>query len=65
MKIKRSIGVPAALFLYLIVMAVYTWPGRKPEVTYTQWIVTVAITFACIIALHFVLKKRDKFRNKK
>ncbi len=65
MKIKRSIGVPAALLLYLIVMAVYSWPGRQPEVTYTQWIAVVAITFVCIVALHFVLEKRDKFRNKK
>ena len=65
MKIKRSIGVPAALLLYLIVIAVYAWPGRKPEVTYVQWIAVVVITLVCIIALHFFLEKREKHRNKK
>jgi len=63
MKIKRAIGVPAALLLYLIVMAIYAWPGRHPEVTYTQWIVTVIITLACIVFLYFFMKKREKFRN--
>ena len=65
MKIKRSIGLPAALLLYLIVIAIYAWPGRLPQITYTQWIVTVAITLGCIVALYFFLKKREKFRNKR
>ena len=65
MKIKRTIGLPAALLLYLIVMAIYTWPGRFAEINYTQWIATIIITLGCIIVLYFVLKKREKFRNKK
>jgi len=64
MKIKRSIGLPAALLLYLIVMGVYAWPGRSPEVTYTQWGSVIAITLACIVILYFLLKKREKYREK-
>ena len=64
MKIKRSVGVPAALLLYLIVIAIYAWPGRLPQITYTQWIATVVITLGCIVALYFFLKKREKFRNR-
>ena len=65
MKIKRHIGVPAALLLYLIVIAVYAYPksGRLPEVTYSQWFITIGVTLACIVALYFVLKKREKFRK--
>ncbi len=65
MKIKRHIGVPAALLLYLIVIAIYSWPGRFPQVSYAQWGATIAITLCCIVALYFFLKKRGEFRNKK
>ena len=63
MKIKRSIGVPAALLLYLIVMSIYAWPGRNSEVTYGQWIGVIAVTLGCIIAIYFLLRRREKFRN--
>ena len=65
MKIKRHIGVPAALLLYLIAMGVYTWPGRNAGTTYLQWGVVITITLACIVILYFLLKKREKYRNKK
>ena len=64
MKIKRHIGVPAALLLYLIAIGIYTWPGHNPDVTYTQWGGVVGITLACIVALYFLFKKRDKNREK-
>ena len=63
MKIKRHIGVPAALLLYLIVIAIYAFPGRMPQITYTQWTTTIVVTLGCIVVLHFLLKKREKFRN--
>ena len=65
MKIKRHIGVPGALLLYLIAISIYSWPGRSPEITYSQWIATIVITLGCIIALYFFLKKRERFRNKR
>jgi cbb3-type cytochrome oxidase subunit 3 len=63
MKIKRSIGLPAALLLYLIAIAIYAFPERMPQVTYTQWITTIVVTLVCIVVLYFVLKKREKFRE--
>ena len=65
MKIKRSTGLPSVLLLYLIVMGVYAWPERNPEVTYTQWSSIIAITLACIVILHFLLKKREKNKKEK
>ncbi len=65
MKIRRAIGVPAALLLYLIAIAIYAYPesGRVPQVTYSDWFITIGATLACIIILYFVLRKREKFRN--
>ena len=58
--------MPIALLLYLAAMAIYAWPGRNPgsSLSYTNYWATIGVTLACIIALTYFLRKRDKFRNK-
>ncbi len=65
MKIRRSVLMPIALLIYLAAMAVYAWPGRNPNSTlsYTNYWATIGVTLACILALTYFLKRRDKFRN--
>jgi len=65
MKIKRHIGVPATLLVYLIAMGIYTWPGRQMGISYVQWCVIVVFTLICIVILYFLLKKREKYRKEK
>ena len=59
--------MPVALLLYLAAMAIYAWPGRNPgsSLSYTNYWATIGVTLACIIALTYFLKKRDKFRNER
>ena len=59
--------MPVALLLYLATMAIYAWPGRNPgnSLSYTNYWATIGVTLACIIALTYFLKKRDKFRNER
>ncbi|MCL2649596.1 MAG: hypothetical protein FWD60_01055 [Candidatus Azobacteroides sp.] len=63
MKIKRSIGVPAALLLYLIAIGIYAWPGHNSNVTYGQWTAVITVTFGCIVVLYFLLRRRERHRN--
>ena len=57
--------MPIALLIYLAAMAIYAWPGRNPDASigYANYWATIGVTFACIIALTYFLRKRDKFRN--
>ena len=59
--------MPVALLLYLAAMAIYAWPGRNPgnSLSYANYWATIGVTLACIIALTYFLKKRDKFRNER
>ncbi len=52
------------MLVYLAAMSIYGWPGRNHDVSYTQYWLTIAITFVCIIALSYFLKKRDEYRDK-
>ena len=64
MKLKRSRTIPLILLAYLIFMGFYAWPGRNPHVSFTQYWITMGVTFVCIIILSYTLKRRDEFREK-
>jgi len=57
------------LLIYLIVMSVIGWPGKKPNPDWTQYFLIIALTLGVIFLLRFVqikrLKSREKFRNEK
>lgn len=61
MKIKRSTWIPAVLFAYLCLMA---WIGRGELLAghYAYYFGLVVLTCACIVALHFHLRRREKRR---
>lgn len=70
MKTKKHIWLPLVLLVYLAFMTYYTYPGRHADegVGYTQYYLTLGITFVLIIALSFFLKKKEenkqKYKNK-
>lgn len=60
---KKQYTVPAILLLYLTGIALYTYPGRNPQISWWQYGLTIGITFVCIIALSYLLKRKAKFRE--
>ncbi len=62
---KRSYLVPLALLVYLIGISIYAYPGRMPNITWTQYGLTIGITLVCIVILYFLLKKRDQMRDQR
>lgn len=65
-KFKRSTVLPAILFVYLCVMACLGYKGvRSGETSLTTYILTIAVTLALIVVLHFFLKKREQIRQRK
>lgn len=63
MKIKRSTLIPAALLVYLAVMAVIGWKQyASGDMSATEYFGIIAITIAVIVLLHFNLKRRERLR---
>ena len=64
-KSKKHIIIPLALFIYLIAMAIYTYPkGDNPEVSLTQYYITIGITLVLIVAASYFIKKREEHKQK-
>ncbi len=64
MKLKRAIIMPVALLIYLAAIAIYAWPGRNPgSISYANYWAIIGVTLACIVALTYLLRKRDKIRE--
>ena len=62
---KKHIVWPALLLIYLIVIAYFTYPGDdNPELSYTQYYVTIGIVAVVIVALSFFLKKKEENKKK-
>ncbi len=56
---KRSTVLPAALFIYTTVMAVYFLP-RNDELSNTEKWVTILVSYVIIALLWFVLRKKEQ-----
>ena len=63
MKVKRSTFVPMLLLLYLCVMA-YIGRGEFFAGNYLYYFGIIGLTLAAIIALHFVLRRRERMRGR-
>lgn len=63
MKLKRSVLIPAALLVYLAVLAV---PGYSRyadgEMVAVEYFGILAVSVAAIVALHFTLRRRERLR---
>lgn len=61
---KKSVLIPLALFIYTTVMAVYFIP-RNHEMSGTEKWVTVSASYVIIVALWWVLRKKEKMAAKR
>ena len=63
-KIRMSVFVPLCLFLYLCLMA---WLGRErlADGDYLHYYGVIGVGLVIIVALHFVLKKKEYYRQKR
>lgn len=63
-KIKMSVLVPILLFLYLCLMA---WMGRErlADGDYLHYFGVIGVGIVIIVALHFVLKKKEYYRERR
>ena len=60
---RRSTIIPLLLLAYLGVMA-YIGRGELLVGNYLYYFGIIGATLACILALHLVLKRREKMRGK-
>lgn len=61
-KIRKSTGVALAFLIYVSVTAAYLLP-RNTEVSLTEKIITVAVSYVIVLLLWLVLRKRNKCAN--
>lgn len=65
-RLNKSVVIPAALLVYLGVMAVMAWPAyREAKLTAFEYFGTIGLTLAIVIALHFLIKKRERLRRER
>lgn len=62
MKAKRSTVLPLILLAYLCVMA-YIGRGEFLNGNYLYYFGIIGLTLCAIVALHFVLKRRERNHN--
>ncbi len=66
MKLKRSTVIPVILLIYLAVMVVLGWPDYVRGATSPAlYFGGTALTIAVIVLLHFNLKKREAYRQRR
>lgn len=63
-KFKKSTGVALAFLIYVTVTAAYLLP-RNTEVSLTEKIVTVAVSYVIVFLLWLVLRKKEQMRERR
>ncbi|MBQ3188325.1 MAG: hypothetical protein IJA04_07550 [Bacteroidaceae bacterium] len=63
-KIRKSNLLTAILFIYTTIMYIYLFP-RNHEISDTKKWVIVATSYAVLVILWFVLRRREKLREKR
>lgn len=63
-KIKKSIALPGALFIYTTIMAAYFIPRNHEMSSNEKWI-TVTVSYLIIVLLWWVLNKREKMAQRR
>ena len=61
---KKHKLIVGLLVVYMTGMVVYVFP-RNTEMSNTEKWATVGVSYALLVILWFVLKQRDKLRNKR
>lgn len=63
-KIKKSTGLTVALLIYVTATAAYFLP-RNTEISSTEKYVTVAASYAIVLVLWLVLRKKEALQRKR
>lgn len=63
-KFKKSTGVALAFLIYVSVTAAYLLP-RNTEVSPTEKMVTVAVSYVIVFLLWLVLRKKEQMRERR
>ena len=65
-RLKKSTTLPVVLLIYLAVMAYIGWGSLKAgQLTLTESLLILFGPLACIILLHFSLKRRERLRRER
>ncbi|MDE7376931.1 MAG: hypothetical protein K2N16_08780 [Muribaculaceae bacterium] len=65
-RLNKSIAIPAALLVYNGVMAYIAWPEyRAGRLSALEYFGVIGIALAVVVALHFIIKKRDRLRRER
>ena len=62
-KLKKSTGLTLALLIYVSATAAYFLP-RNTEISSTEKYITVVASYLIVLALWFVLRKKEEYRRK-
>ncbi len=62
-KNKRHIVIPAAIVVYTIVMGIYFLNKSYSPETRDSFFLVIGVNLALAVALYFILKKREGYRN--
>lgn len=63
-EIRKSTGVALAFLIYVSVTAAYLLP-RNTEVSLTEKIITVAVSYVIVLLLWLVLRKKEQMRERR
>lgn len=63
-KLRKSTWLTLALFIYVSAMAVYFLP-RNTEISDTEKYITVGAAYVIVLVLWFVLRKKEKFKERR
>lgn len=64
MKIKRHIVLPATLAIYAVVMAIIGYPNYRESGKMNEFWLIIGVCIVLAISLYFVLKRREKNRER-
>ncbi len=63
-KFKRHVVLPAALLLYLVVMAVMAYPKYEASGKWGEYFLVIGISLLVLVMLFIILKRRNKMRSR-
>lgn len=62
-KPKRHIVIPSIIIIYTTIIALYAGVNHYTPDNRDAYILVIGVNLALAIALYFILKKRESFRN--
>ena len=64
--LPRHVVIPAALLVYLVIMAVYAYDSwAAGQMSSLQYFGTIGMTVAIIVVLSWSLRRRDRLRRER